>query len=317
MPLRYRVLTGPTASGKTALLLARAASHPLIVVSADSRQVYRGMDIGTGKPTVAEQRAVPHYGLDLRSPGEDFSAHDFLLIAAGAFAALADDPREVWVSGGTGLYIRALTEQLPLGPAPRKRLRARLAELIQQHGPEELARMLGVELRESKNPVRVIRAAELTCRDAVAVPLIYMKASLTPADVAADEQDATGQGELEVARQTLARWSCAGIVVVDPGYAELRQRIEARVKNMFEMGLTDEVQALRAAGFGASKVVAKGIAYREAGELLDGRLTRSEAIERAVIRTRQYAKRQRTYFAGRGWQVIRPEDFAEWAESSS
>lgn len=292
----YRVLTGPTASGKTDMLLQRAATVPVRVISADSRQVYRGMDIGTGKPTPAELVAAPHYGLDLLDPGQSFSAHDFVVLAAAALTELDDFEGEVWVCGGTGLYIRALIEQLPLGSPPRPALRDALCERFKAESPRAVAAALKLELRDADNPVRVLRAAEtLAHRDPQHV---YAYAGL-PADADPGVNAAEDRRHRE-ALEVLAGWDCAGIEVLDPG-ANLDERILLRVTGMFDAGLTDEVERLRARGSGATRHVAQGIAYAEAGALLDGELTEAAAIARAVIRTRQYAKRQRTYFRGHGW----------------
>jgi tRNA dimethylallyltransferase len=295
----YRVLTGPTAAGKTGWLLARARTRPLRVISADSRQVYRGMDIGTGKPTADELAYAPHYGLDLLDPGQPFSAQGFLHMAAAAFAELRDFTGEVWVCGGTGLYIRTLVEGLPLGPPPRPQLRAALWPLIQARGPQAVAAELGLYFAETANPVRVLRRAEHAAQ-AKGGGRVYAFAGLDPALQATDVETNMLDSTL---RAELAQWSCDGFYVLDPGDA-LEEQIRGRVQAMFAAGLSDEVRALRAAGFGAVDVVAGGIAYAEAGAQLDGAMTEAEAVARASVRTRQYAKRQRTYFKGQGWPIL-------------
>ena len=109
--------------------------------------------------------------------------------------------------------------------------------------------------------------------------------------------------------EELAAWKCGGIIVIDPGKEDLLVKIRNRVEEMFDAGLVEEVRVLRGLGFGKAKVVVDGIGYREAGELLDGRISQSEAIKSTVIRTRQYAKRQRTYFKNMGWKTIHPDEF--------
>jgi len=106
----------------------------------------------------------------------------------------------------------------------------------------------------------------------------------------------------------LDRWQCAGVHVLDPGKEELAGRIERRVQAMFDDGLVQEVERLRQLGFGGADVVMQGIGYQEAGAVLDGQLTVEEAVDQAIVRTRQYAKRQRTYFRGQGWTEANEQD---------
>lgn len=297
----YRVLTGPTAAGKTAWLLARAAHQPLLIVSADSRQVYLHMNIGTGKPTLTDRKILPHYVVDCATPAAVYSVHQFLIDAADGFAAARRQRRELWVSGGTGLYIRSLVESLELGTPPHPALRRALAARLSEVKPRQAAQALELELRDPDNPVRVIRAAELACRDAGRARRIYQWAGLE-FDAAAPQLD--GGEELAAARAEFDRWRCDGIVVLDPGRAALERAIVRRTSAMFSEGLVEEVANLRELGYGEAPVVSTAIGYREAGLLLDGGLTAEEALKRTIIRTRQYAKRQRTYFRGRGWPVV-------------
>ena len=312
----YRVLTGPTAAGKTNWLLKRAKTRPMLIISADSRQVLRKMNIGTGKPSPSTRKLLPHRGVDCADPGELFSAFHFLAAAASGLREAEQAGLEPWVCGGTGLYIRALVEGLDLGLPPRPQLRRALESMLMKSEAAKLAEALGLKLGDSENPVRVIRAAEAACKDQDAARRIYSLVSLDP-DLAADDRpqgsgavpggDPTG-GTEAAATQELKRWQCLGIYVLDPGREALSRRIEQRVRKMFEAGLVKEVAGLRADGFGEATVVREGIGYREAGQVLDGALSLMEAIERTIIRTRQYAKRQRTYFRGRGWRVYTLEE---------
>lgn len=298
----YHVLSGPTAAGKTGHLLAIASSLPLIVISADSRQVYRYMDIGTGKPTKAELKILPHYGVDRLEPGIKYSVYQFLTFAAQAFAVARGTGCQVWVCGGTGLYLHSLLAGFDLGGAPRPELRLAITQRINVSSARQVADALGLKLADPDNPVRVIRQAEHACTDRRRACEIYTWAGL---DLDCEQcQPAQAEAVDVDAREELARWRCAGVHVLDPGRDELLKRIETRIAGMFNSGLVDEVVELRRRGFGQADVVSEGIAYREAGRVLDGELAVPEAIERAVIRTRQYAKRQRTYFKGRGWSVV-------------
>lgn len=304
----YHILTGPTAAGKTGYLLSIAGLQPTLVISADSRQVYSHMDIGTGKPTPTELEMLPHCGIDCLKPGINYSVHQFLTHAAMGLARARKEKCRVWVCGGTGLYIRAMTEQLDLGEAPRPLLRKALAHRLGEISSRTVARALDLAVRDPDNPVRVIRRAELDCADSQRASDIYAWAGLEP-DLAGVE-GAGDPAAFEPIRAELARWQAGPVYVLDPGREELHRRIEVRVAGMFADGLVDEVAALRNLGYGDTGVVRDGIGYREAGGVLDGALSQTAALERTVIRTRQYAKRQRTYFMGRGWHVCSDSELA-------
>jgi tRNA dimethylallyltransferase len=307
----YRVLTGPTAAGKTAWLLNLAGNRKLNVISADSRQVYRNMDIGTGKPARTDREILPHFGLDLLEPGIIFSVYQYLIVAANALAESRAQGREVWVCGGTGLYIRALIQQMDLGAPPRPRLRAALQALLAARPSRALAQELGLQLAEPDNPRRVVRAAELACADSADAERIYAAAGLDAACAAADVS--RGGGLPQSVTDELSRWRCAGLAVLDPGKVELARLIEQRVRGMFGAGLVEEVAQLRRLGYGGAQVVAQGIGYREAGQVLDGALGLEGAVSLTITRTRQYAKRQRTYFRGQGWQSYTRDELDAWA----
>jgi tRNA dimethylallyltransferase len=271
------------------------------------------MDIGTGKPTLADRQILPHHGIDCLEPGMTYSAHQFLDQAAAGFARAQCEDREVWVCGGTGLYIRALVEKLDLGGAPLPGLRAALGQRVSQLSARAVATALRLAVDDPDNPVRVIRAAELACQDAERAARIYDWAGL-PTELV--ERDGRGSNDLREARQSgLERWHCVGIAVLDPSREELAKLIRARVEWMFEHGLVNEVTRLRELGYGKTPVVCDGIGYREAGHVLNGELGLEDAISRTLVRTQQYAKRQRTYFRGRGWPVMSEPQLAKWAAS--
>jgi tRNA dimethylallyltransferase len=301
MKLEYRVLTGPTAAGKTACLLRRGASRPLAVISSDSRQVYLGMDIGTGKPSESDQKILPHHVLDLIEPPISFSVYQFIIECARIFNQLEGTDAEIWVCGGTGLYIRALVDALPLRLGPRPRLRVALQALLESEPPEVITERLGLELDEPHNPARVIRACEAACSTTDALSQFYGPLGLSKEDCEDDAAAQVPSIEFELALRTIRRWRCLGIAVFDPGGMELNRLIELRVRNMFTVGLLEEAVRLSELGYAGAPVVRDGIAYREALAVLKGELELEQAIEQAVIRTRQYAKRQRTYFRGQGW----------------
>lgn len=306
----YYVLTGPTAAGKTDWLIEHSVKVPNLAIAADSRQVYRHMDIGTGKPSSSDLKMLPHYGISILNPNKAHSVYQFLNTAlAGFYQALAAG-MVPWVLGGTGLYIRALVEELPLGSAPRPRLREGVEQMLRQRRAADVCRELGLAPADKSNPVRVLRAVEMVCTTPAETERIYRYFNLEIDDAAVDEQ-AEGQQE-PVDWDALGEWKCGGIAVLDPGREALNRRIKQRVVGMFAEGLVEEVAELRRLGYGDEVVVANGIGYREAGQLLSGELSRDEAVGRTIIRTRQYAKRQRTYFRGQGWPFVDAARLSKW-----
>ena len=265
-----RVIGGPTAAGKSALVMALAERHAITVISADSRQVYRGFDIGTAKPSAAERARVPHVGLDLVEPGERFSAAAWAQHAAAAIHAARAAGRVPVVVGGTGFYSRALVsplfEEPPLDPSRRAALAAELAALPT---PALRARVEALDpARAHLGRAQLLRAVEV--------------AELTGRPLSAWHSE----------RGAPAR--PARYLLVDPG-AVLRQWIPARVSRMLEEGWADEVRRL------ARTVPADAPAWNATGyaairDLVQGRATREATIARVEVATRQYAKRQRTWF---------------------
>ena len=284
------VLVGPTASGKSAvaLHLALESRPPRPILSADSMAVYRGMDIGTAKPEPAERDAVPFFGLDLADPDRPFSVGDYLAAIRAAAPAIAASDGVPIVAGGTGLYVKCLLEGLdaaPSDPVHRAAAEALLAaeglDALQAAtralNPAEYAR-----LRDPENPRRVVRAFELL-------------ASGFPLPVAEERP----------------RPKIAGLRLPPD---ELASRIERRSRQMFARGLVDEVRALRADFPALSETARHAIGYAEAALVLDGALSEEEAIRRTALRTRQYAKRQMTWFRNQAdvaWIDVGPRDGPE------
>lgn len=180
-------------------------------------------------------------------------------------------------------------------------MREALESAISESSAVETVERLGIEITEPNNPVRVIRACEAACCDSGAVEKYYLPLGLSSEDWQADEHSQTPDSTYQDSVEYLKRWHCEGIAVLDPGVEPLRELIASRVRGMFEGGLLDEVRALETQGLADAAVVRDGIAYREALAVVRGEMELEPAIEQAVIRTRQYAKRQRTYFRGQGW----------------
>ena len=272
------VLAGTTAGGKTSLSLALAADLRVRgvaaeIVSADSRQVYRGMDIGTAKVTTAQRGQVPHHGLDLVDPDQPFSVAEYAGNVRQALAGIAERGAVALLVGGTGFYLRAVArglavDELPWDPETRASVEARLVAdglpgLVRELRELAPTRAAAVDLR---NPRRVVRAVEIA-RLRGNAPLPEPK----------------GYG-----RPVL--W--LGLRVETP---VLRERILARAQSQFDAGLVEETQAL-VARFDAASPSFSGIGYAESLAVLAGRLTRQEAIAEDARRNVLLARHQATWF---------------------
>ncbi len=267
------MIVGATAVGKTAVALALSAHWPLEVISADSRQVYRRLDIGTAKPTSKERGRVTHHGLDVVEPGTRYSAGRFAHDAAAWIADVRNRSKLPVVVGGTGLYVRALAEGLfqepELEPARRRSLDAFTARLE----PLELLRWAGrldpgFRGGGRQRAARAIEVALLTGH-----PLTHWQ---------------------EVARSggAIRPW----YVVLTLPRPVLHQRIARRAEEMVRRGVIEEVAAVLAEGHTPSAPGLDGIGIREAVEYLHGRRPRESVAEAIAVSTRQYAKRQETWF---------------------
>jgi tRNA dimethylallyltransferase len=269
------LILGPTASGKTELAIALAQQLPGggECICADSMQVYRGMDIGTAKPTVAEQAAAPHHVIDVADPADDdFSVDRWLELAEQAIMDIRS--RGTWpiVVGGTNLYIQSLLFGLFDGPPPDAERRARLnamplSELrlwLERIDPEAAAR---IHPNDRKRTVRAIEVHEATGR-----PISEQQTQWTPERMRSDVL----------------------IIGLDVPVEAINRRINARVKAMVEAGLFDEVRALHEAGR-LGRQAAEALGYKQVIDHLEGRLSAEDAVEQIKIRTRRFAKQQRTW----------------------
>ncbi|HET8538254.1 MAG TPA: tRNA (adenosine(37)-N6)-dimethylallyltransferase MiaA [Anaeromyxobacter sp.] len=270
--MRLAVIAGPTASGKSALAVALAARVGGEVVNADSQQVYRGLDVGTAKPTAAERAAVPHHLLDVVEPGDGMDAARFVALADAAIADVAARGKVPLVAGGTGLYVRALLHGVVPAPGRDPALRARLeAEAARLGRPALHARLAAVDPEAAarirpNDLVRIVRALEIAA-------------------------GGTPPSALHAAHGFREDRYDAVLVALDPPREELRARIDARVREMFAGGILDEARAL-VGRFGGAVPPKLPIGYAEAIAVVRGALDAEEAIRRVQVAHRRYARRQ-------------------------
>lgn len=265
-------LLGPTASGKTDLAIALAESLDLAVLSVDSRQIYRGMDVGTAKPSAAQRARVRHELLDLRDPDQPITLQEFTTLAHAAIAAEHARRGVALLVGGSGLYLQALLAGLTPPPVPpQPALRAQFGAL----GQPFCHRLL--ELADPEASARIAPADAVRTQRALEV--LY----------------ATGR---PLSRQQGLRPPPWRVLELGLLPQDLNRRIQIRTRRMFEAGLVEETAGLLAR-YGNDCPLLDTIGYREARLLLAGTLARDEAIALTERRTRQYAKRQRTWFRRR------------------
>ena len=270
-------ILGPTASGKSDLAQHVALRIDGEVVSADSMQVYRGMDIGTAKIPQAEM-LVPHHLIDILDPGEAFSAQLFQSLSRSCFSDIQNRGRVPILCGGTGLYVQSALEDMrfPKGDQQHNPVRTKYEMIAAEHGNQAVWDRLNevdpssAALLHPNNVRRVIRALEM-----------YEQGVSYATQV---------QGMKELSEVVP---SIRFALKRDPAY--LADRINKRVENMFEMGLVKEVQLLLDDGWRAALTAPQAIGYKEVVSALDGNISMNEAIELIKTATRRYAKRQRTW----------------------
>lgn len=285
-------LMGPTASGKTGLAISLASSLPFEIVSVDSALVYRGMDIGTAKPSIALRQQIPHHLVDIRDPLQTYSAADFRRDALVAMAEITERGRVPLLVGGTMLYFKALRDGLANLPSANVEVRSNISEIAEREGwPEVHKRLAKVDPTSAarinpNDPQRLQRALE-----------IY-------------EVSGQSMTELLQSAQTACPFRLCEIALVPGDRSRLHEAISVRFGEMIEAGLIDEVRALMARGDLSPALPAiRAVGYRQVWAHLKGELTRAEMQERACAATRQLAKRQLTWL--RSWPglsvIERPE----------
>ena len=272
-------IAGPTASGKTALAVALAKELNGEVVSCDSMQVYKRMDIGTAKPTLEEMQGIPHHMIDVAEPWEDFSVSRYCEMAAPIVDDIISRGKTAVIAGGTGLYMDSLIRGNAFAPFPATGVRERLEAQADAEGMEAMLSQLRsvdpdaagrLHLSDRK---RILRALE-----------VYLE---------------TGETITEHNRKTQAvppRYSPLWLGLDFAQRSELYRRIDLRVSLMLEQGLVEEIRGLLAAGIPEKTTAMQAIGYKEFVDALDGRCTIEEAADQVRQSSRRYAKRQLTWF---------------------
>jgi tRNA dimethylallyltransferase len=269
------VIVGPTGSGKSSLALALARRFEGELINCDSLQLYRGFDIGTAKTPVPDRGEIPHHLFDVLAPQEGYSAGEYAAAARAAIAGISARGRLPIVAGGTGFYLRALLEGLPILPERDEPLRQRLMTR-ESSRPGRMHRLLGrlnpaaAERIHPSDVQKTLRALEIRLLTGKPLP---PRAEACPLE---------GYSILKLG--------------LEPDRTVLRSRLETRTRAMFDSGLIEEAEGLLAAGATGEEKPFESLGYKQVLLYLRGEITREQAVTSTLIETRQYAKRQRTWF---------------------
>ncbi len=290
-------LAGPTAVGKSEIALLLAEKIGGEIISVDSMQVYRGLDIGTAKPSAAERARVPHHLIDIVELTQPFDAAQFVRHATAAVADIQSRARVPIFCGGTGLYFKAFLEGLGDTPPGDEKLRAELETTPLPELLAELAEKDPVthEKIDRQNPRRIIRAIEVI--------------RLTGKKFSEQRADWISLGPPASRRQVDANEPVTSIIAFSRTNTDLHARINSRVDTMFARGLVDETRQLLDHGLAQNKTALQALGYRQVVEHLRGERGLPETMELVKIKTRQFAKRQMTWFRRHGnceWIELKP-----------
>ena len=264
---RIVVIVGPTASGKTALSVALAKKLRGEVISADSMQIYRGMDVGTAKVTPEEMDGIPHHMIDVADPAESFSAARFVEMADPILRDILSRGKTAVIAGGTGLYVDALIQGRAFAPCPATGKREALLDRLRQVDPDSAARL---HLSDRKRILRALEVYEETGRTITAHNLETQKVP--------------------------PRYDPVWLGLSFADRAALYRRIDRRVDLMLEHGLLEEIRGLLDRGVPRTATALQAIGYKEFLPVLEGKRTPEEAAEEVKRGSRRYAKRQLTWF---------------------
>ena len=271
-------IAGPTASGKTALSIALAKELNGEVVSCDSMQIYKRMDIGTAKPTKEEMDGIPHHMIDICEPDEDFSVSRYCEMAAPIVDDIIARGKTAIIAGGTGLYMDSLIRGNDFAPFPATGHRERLEARLEAEGLEVLTAELNAVdpesvIRAQNNPRRIIRALEVWLETGETITAHNLRTQAIP-----------------------PRYNPIWFALEDENRQDLYDRIDRRVTAMLEQGLVEEIKSLLASSIPADCTAMQAIGYKEFIEALDNRCTIEEAADQVRQSSRRYAKRQLTWF---------------------
>ncbi len=311
-------IAGPTAVGKSAIALALAEKIGGEIISVDSMQVYRGLDIGTAKPTADERARVPHHLIDVCELTEPFDAAKFVQFAEKTVKEIQSRGRTPIFCGGTGLYFKAFLEGLGEAPPSDEKLRAELEAAPLASLLEELRERDPVtfEKIDRQNPRRVVRAVEV-------IRLTGRKFSEQRAEWKHSRPNEDGGGRIENGYggerpSSILHPPSSPLLCFTRPAADLHRRINVRVDEMFRHGLVAETERLLKHGLAENKFAMQAIGYRQVVEYLRGERGLAETIERVKIKTRQFAKRQLTWFRRHGnceWIELKPDETVDEAVS--
>lgn len=285
MSNRVLVILGPTCVGKTQISLKLADILKGEIVSFDSRQVYKLMDIGTAKPTKEEREKIRHHLIDLVFPGEKFTAADYGKKARETIRQIIKRNKQPIAVGGSGLYLKAMIEGFFQGPKADEKIRKRLEREAQElGGPHLFSRLKEVDPQAAKrihpnDSVRIIRALEVY--ELTGKPISFWQR----------------EGSYEPSAMEFVK------IGLNLERKELYQKINLRTEEMIAQGFLDEVKMLKKKGFTPKLKALKTVGYQELFDYLDGKLDLQEAIEKIKVNTRHYAKRQLTWF-GKDKEII-------------
>ena len=276
-------IAGPTASGKTALAVELAKIYDAEVISCDSMQIYKGMDIGPAKPTPEEREGIPHHMLDVCDPREDFSVSRYCEMATPILDDILARGKTAIIAGGTGLYMDALIRGNDFAPFPATGMRQKLEQEADRIGMEAMLQKLAAIDPESAARLhvadrkRIIRALEVYCETGETITAHNLRTQAIP-----------------------PRYTPFWFALEDEDRADLYARIDRRVGLMLEMGLIEEIRNLLASGIPEKCTAMQAIGYKEFLAALRGECTIEEAADQVRQASRKYAKRQLTWFRRNG-----------------
>ena len=272
-------IAGPTASGKTALAVALAKAINGEVISCDSMQIYKGMTIGTAKPTSEEMQGIPHYMLDIAEPWEEFSVSRYCEMADPIISDILARGKTAIIAGGTGLYMDALIRGNNFAPCPSTGMREKLEAQADAEGMEAMLNLLATIDPDSaarlhlKDRKRILRALEVYYETGETITAHNLKTQQIP-----------------------PKYSAVWFGLEDENRQDLYDRIDARVEKMLEAGLLDEIKALLASGIPEKCTAMQAIGYKEFVAHLNGQTTLEDSVSMVQQASRHYAKRQLTWF---------------------